>query len=244
MYCVYKIVFPDSRIYIGITKNFNLRLKQHSRSRQLCGRLIREFGISNVVYESIFDGTLEECLEIEELLVDDVWLKNPRCVNMATGGAAGAAFTGHTHTENSKLKIRNALIGRVFSEEHKAKIGEKSKINFTGRKLSASHVKNMSIAMSALYNSMSPEERRRKHGFMAGKKHSADTKNKISLSHSSKGGSHHNAKPVVMIDKNGHEKEFDSIRLASEYLGTGQDGITKALTGKSKTGYGYYWKYK
>lgn len=244
MYCVYKIVFPDSRIYIGITKNFSLRLKQHSRSKQLCGKLIREFGISNVVYESIFNGTLEECLEIEELLVDEVWLKNPRCVNMSVGGAAGAAFTGHFHSEESKIKIRNALICRVFSDEHKFKIGFKSKSNLTGRKLSNSHIDNMRASMISLYKNMSAEERRFKYGFMLGKQHSDSTRNKMSLSHISKGSSHHRAKPVIMIDKDGHEKEFGSIKLAANYLGTRQDGITKALTGKSKTGYGYYWKYK
>ena len=108
---VYKIVFPDSRIYIGITKNLNSRLNQHSRSKQLCGQLIRHFGIQNVIYESIFEGTLAECLEIEELLVDAEWLKNPRCVNMCTGGSAGAAFTGKSHTQSSKDKISNSLKG-------------------------------------------------------------------------------------------------------------------------------------
>lgn len=240
---VYKIVFPYSRIYIGITKNLHLRLNQHSRSKQLCGQLIRHFGIQNVIYEPIFEGTLEECLEIEELLIDDKWLTNDRCVNMCTGGNAGAAFTGKQHTQKSKDQISNSLKGRVFSEEHKSKIGVKTKIRMTGSKLSAEHSANVKAAMVLHYKNMSQEEKNAKYGHMLGKQHSEATKSKIAATHN-KGANHHNAKAIIMIDKHGAEIEFGSVKLASIFLGTGCDGITKALIGKSKTGYGYYWKYK
>lgn len=240
---VYKIVFPNSQIYIGITKNLNLRLNQHSRSKQLCGQLIRHFGISNVIYESILEGSLDECLEIEECLIDSEWLKNWRCVNMATGGNAGAAFTGRLHTDESKAKIRDAMIGRVFTSEHKAKIGLKTKIRMTGSKLSAEHSANVKAAMLLHYKNMSQEEKNAKYGHMLGKQHSEATKSKIAATHN-KGANHHNAKAIIMIDKDGAEIEFGSVKLASVFLGTGCDGITKALIGKSKTGYGYYWKYK
>lgn len=240
---VYKIVFPDSRIYIGITKNLNSRLNQHSRSKQLCGQLIRHFGIQNVIYESIFEGTLAECLEIEELLVDAEWLKNPRCVNMCTGGSAGAAFTGKSHTQSSKDKISNSLKGRTFSKEHRIKIGAKSRLRLSGVRLSEAHCENMRKAAILRYSKMSQEDINSKHRSMLNKQHSEETKVKMANSHN-KGPAHHNAKAIIMIDKNGNETEFGSIALASSFLGTNANGITKALTGKTKTGYGYYWKYK
>lgn len=239
---VYKIVFPNSQVYIGITKNLSLRLNQHSRSKQFCGQLIRYFGISNVIYESIFEGSLDECLEIEECLVDAKWLKNCRCVNMATGGQAGAAFTGHLHTDESKAKIRDAMIGRVFTPEHRAKISQQTTARNMSRVMTKEHHQKMIAASKVAIANMTPEKRQSLYASRTGISCSQETKDKISAAHN-KGGAHHNAKSVIMIDSAGNEIEFGSVKLASIFLGTRCDGITKALTGKSKTGYGYKWKY-
>ena len=239
---VYKIVFPDSRVYIGITKNFNIRLKQHARSKQLCGKLIRKFGTCNIQYSSIFEGTLAECLEIEECLVDSVWLKNWRCVNMAIGGNAGAAFSGHKHTAKSKSAISASLVGRIFSDEHKRRIGVAATQRFSCIPLTEEHKQNISAGLLLSYMNTTKESRRLRSAYL-GKTRTPETKAKISAAHM-KGADHHNARPVIMTDRSGLETEFGSIAIASRALARGSDSIFKALNGKAKSAYGCTWKYK
>ena len=86
-------------------------------------------------------------------------------------------------------------------------------------------------------------QEKQKYASMKGKTHSFETKKKISESHTK--GNHHNAKIILMLDLDGNLlNEFESISTASRHINTGTSSISKCLRGKSKTGYGYIWKYK
>lgn len=56
------------------------------------------------------------------------------------------------------------LLGCVMSEETKRKIGEKNRINMTGKKASDETRLKMSISQRRRYELMSPEERREAYG--------------------------------------------------------------------------------
>lgn len=51
------------------------------------------------------------------------------------------------------------------------------------------------------------------------------------------------AKAIIRIDKDGNEKLYEKIYLAAEEFCGSTQNICAALSGKSKTAYGYRWKY-
>lgn len=243
MFYLYKITSPSNKCYIGVSNNPTLRFSQHCRSRYSIGRAIRRHGKDNMSLSILFQGSRDQAYREEKAIVGKDFLKSKNTYNEALGGKGGGAFINHTHSLLSKAKISNSLKGRVFSEDHKRKIGEKTKANQTGLKRSQDFKDKISKTLMGMYKDMSKEDRA-KYASMRGKTHSEETKIKISQSHM-KGEDHHNAVGIVMTDLNGNVlNEFGSISLAAQYLNTGTSGISKCLRGKSKTGYGYKWKYK
>jgi group I intron endonuclease len=244
MYFLYEIKFPDGYFYIGITKNLKLRFSQHKRSKYPVGIKIRESDLlEDELYSVIFSSNDQsDILELEEFLVDDELLKNKKCLNLTRGGAKGGYFTNKTHTKGSKEKTSNKLKGRVFSEEHKSKIGITTKKRMLGYvwpedaklKLSESSKR---LWQDPLYRQVQLEK-------MKNKKHSEETKNKISLAHQ-KGGKHHNAKVILCYDiNNNFIGEFESIKIASDYFGIPDYSISKVLRGVNKQSSGFIFKYK
>ena len=78
-------------------------------------------------------------------------------------------------------------------------------------------------------------------GNFTGKKHSEETKRKIS--EVKKGKTAKNRRKILQVNKQGEVvKEWNSITEAqTELIIT---GVGNALTGRSKTAGGYVWKYK
>ena len=79
---------------------------------------------------------------------------------------------------------------------------------------------------------------------MGGRKHSEETKKKLSeaLKGKKMSSDNHNAKKVKCIELN---LIFNSVADANEYLGKprSRDSISNCARGKSKTAYGYHWEY-
>lgn len=76
MHCLYTLTFPNSKKYIGITRNFNRRMSQHkyeaiknkSRLKLYCA--IRKYGWDNIKKEIIHTNLSEiEALHMEEALI-------------------------------------------------------------------------------------------------------------------------------------------------------------------------------
>lgn len=53
-----------------------------------------------------------------------------------------------------------------------------------------------------------------------------------------------NVHPVIMRDKNGNTKEFESVPVAATTLGISDSAIRAAISGKHKTCHGCTWEYK
>lgn len=244
MYFLYEIKFPDGYFYIGITKNLKLRFSQHKRSKYPVGVKIRESGLQEEeLYNIIFSSDCQfDVIELEEFLVDEELLKNEKCLNIATGGAKGGYFKNKKHTKISKSKISNSLKGRFFSEEHRKKIGVATKKRMTGYVCSKETRIKLGKSSKRLWQD--PSFRKNQLEKMKSRKHSEETKNKISLSHQ-KGEKHHNAKAILCFDVyNNFIDEFGSIKIASDYFGIPPCYISKILRGTIKNPSRFIFKYK
>ena len=183
-----------------------------------------------------------DILELEEFLVDDELLKNSKCLNLACGGAKGGYFINKKHTKKSKEKTSSKLKGRVFSEDHKAKIGIASKKRMLGYVWSEKAKSKLAESSRKLWQN--PLYRKVQLEKMKNKKHSEETKNKISLAHQ-KGDKHHNAKVVLCFDVSGNFiGEFGSIKIASDHFGISTSSISNTLRGINKQSSGFIFKYK
>lgn len=213
--------------YVGVTKNPELRFGQHARSHHPIGSAIRKYGKDNMIYDLIACGTSEEMYALEASIVTEDFLKTQNTYNQKVGGIVSPAFNGKTHTEKSKMKISESLKGRVFSEEHRAKIGLKNKLRphkpmSEERKLQVKEcfLKWRENADPALLLELSKRN-----------PHSEETKQKISNAHM-KGALHHNAKAILQYDlENNFIAEHGSTRLASDATGLSQSVIQKCLKG-------------
>ena len=139
-----------------------------------------------------------------------------RKISIANGGK-NSAWYGKNHTEETKLKISKGQIGKRYSDEAKKKISDSRK-NYIGE----NHP-------------------------MFGKKHSESTREKMRESHADfKGGNHPKAKPVIQLSLDGEFiAEFPSSIEGAESLGKSSGkNINSCCRGKSKTAYGFIWKFK
>ena len=169
---IYKIISPNGRIYIGQSINIYERLVHHKiRNDERHTKLNRSFnkyGVDNHTFEII-----EEC-EIEELNIKerfwqdyyDVLNKGLNCILTKTSDQSGklseatklkiskarkgkysgvnCPFYGRTHSEESKLKLRNAHLGekshRFGKKDSEETIRRKSIAQSRGKGSSAKKV--------------------------------------------------------------------------------------------------------
>lgn len=84
---VYKIKFPNGKIYLGVTSTtFASRFAAHKHAKYVVGKAIRKYGITVSSMEELFVGTEEECYELEQLVVDESWVLSKENYNMCLGG--------------------------------------------------------------------------------------------------------------------------------------------------------------
>lgn len=120
---VYWIRLPehtDNRTegYIGVYKGQDVkqRWNRHKRDAALGSKYIVHKAIrkhENLVYEILFEGPYEGCLQLEEYWRPSInigW-------NIHSGGRSCSPMKGRKHTIKSKLKMSSAGIGRKRSEE-------------------------------------------------------------------------------------------------------------------------------
>lgn len=113
---------PKTQGYIGVYKaqNIEQRWNRHKRdailgSEYIVHKAIRKY--SNLVYEVLFCGSYEGCLQLEAYWRPDLrtgW-------NIHSGGRSCSPMQGRTHTTISKLKMSNSQTGKKRSVESLAK---------------------------------------------------------------------------------------------------------------------------
>jgi group I intron endonuclease len=246
---IYKLTSPNGKIYIGQTINKKQR-KYHYKS----GNYKQQIKLWNNVQKYNWKP-FESFQIIEEILCgpdkqflnerEKYWIKfydsHKKGLNCNEGGSGNV---GYIFSDESKLKMsnyhknkppmsnetkellrkinlgdKNPMFGKKHSDEIKVKISEK----LTGKKLSLEtkeKIKNANI----------------------GKKMLEETKQKLREINL---GKKYETKPIIQIDIYDNEiKEWEGISICAKELNLNISGISKVLTGISKTTKGYRFKYK
>lgn len=160
----------NGKIYIGQTcKTLNDRSKKGEgyKHNKVFYLAIKEYGWENFEHQ-----ILEECDSIEEAYIKEKYYiklfksnQEEFGYNMTTGGSKGTKLneTSKKRISQSKIGDKNPMKNHIFSEEHREKLSKTLK----GRKKSKEWVEKIM--------------KNNNHKTMLGKKHSKETKAKMSL---------------------------------------------------------------
>jgi group I intron endonuclease len=170
--CIYAIVFPNGKVYIGQTiqepiKRFNAHIAEAIRNssqsyHSKVANAIRKY--KNEIYlDVLYDRVPSYDLDFLERRTIYFYDSVNNGYNILTGGNSNKSFK---HTEQTKQKLKIAHLGKKLSASHKDKISQSLKKNppWLGRKHTEESKKKISL----------------NHG-MKGKKHTLESLQKISF---------------------------------------------------------------
>jgi hypothetical protein len=123
----------NNRFYIGVhTRNDDSYLGSGTALKLA----IEKYGKENFQRETVFEGTEEECLELEAFIVDEEFVLNENNYNLTVGGGMPPKLFGHTHnqgrkhpprTEEQRARYSKAMTGIPKTPEHTAKMKKNRK---------------------------------------------------------------------------------------------------------------------
>lgn len=221
------------KIYIGSTIDIDCRFNQYKRlacKEQL--KLYRSFikyGVKYHTFEVVWAGDINDMLKYESMIgINFDVLEKEKGLNLLLPKLNDKLCY---HSDETRQKMSNSAKGKILKQETKDKIG----LFNTGKKLSQESKDKVSKANKGKQ-------------FFLGKKHSEETKKKMSIIQSNRSVEtklkqiQHRIKPVIAT--NDFEiLHFISIMEASRQLKCNHSNITACCKGKQKTAYGYKWKY-
>lgn len=218
---VYAHVFPNGKIYVGITSQKLARRWRKGRaysSNVRMTRAIEKYGWENIEHRLICDGLSQDAAEeIEKEIIKRLELQNPnRGYNLASGG------THPPHSSETRKKIGEKSKGRKHSEHFKRWISELN-----------------SGQNNYMYGRHHSDETKQK--ISKTKRGNSPQVNKGLF-----GASHPAAKRIIAYDKTTNKpvKIFGSIVEAASELNISKSCLQDALHGRQKTSAGYVWKYE
>jgi len=229
---IYKITnLTNDKFYIGQSIDVVKRIRDHKSPRSLLRdfpiyRAFKKYGLKNFKFE-----ILEEC-PIEKLNDKEIYyiqvLKPHYNVNEGGVGNRG-------HKVSPQLKKRFSLLGK----ERWQNMTDEQRANFCKNNLAGPRVGH----------SVSESTRLKLRLANVGKKQSADTKQKKSISakEACKNFDMAGRKcPIIQIDKTTNQiiKEYPTIKCAADHFGVHPTCILGVLKGRRKSSCGYFWRYK
>lgn len=260
--CIYLWTnLANGKKYVGQAHSFYNRMKQYQMGffNKYMKKAINKYGVDN------FDITiLEKDVPFDNL--DDreqYWLDFYESYKSKNGynicQFAGTTF-GFRHSEESKKKMSEKLKERYNNPENREKLmGENN--GMYGKHHTKESLKR--ISESSKKNWENPEYREKQPSMkgknnhmydvhlcgelngMYGKKHSDETKKKISKANSGNKWSDEQrydvSNSIICIEL---DKIYLSMLDAAQDMGVSRTAIYWAVTGKNKTCKGYHWKYK
>lgn len=144
-YKVYKHVFPNGKVYIGITSqplNCRWRSGKGYNHNIHITRAIEKYGWDNVQHFVLKgDFTLDEANSIERALIQKYKSNNPEFGYNVTAGGDGRLGHSHVCSEETRQKISLINKGRTRSEEYKKHLSELR----SGKKLPPEVVEKIAI---------------------------------------------------------------------------------------------------
>lgn len=251
-YSVYIHIFPNGKVYIGITG-------RDVEERWRCGEgykgcfvynAIKKYGWNNIKHVILFDGISKEEAENKEIELIELYdaTNREKGYNIENGGNSIGK-----HSEKTKEKISNARKGIKFTEEH---ILNLSKSHMGKRHLTETKEK---MSKSRMGHYVSDETRKKLSESMKGREITLEARRKISASLSGrkpkiesiekrktkiKGYKNPMAKRVSQYSKNGELiKVWGYMQEAADNIGIPRSCISLCCSGKQKTAGGYRWEY-
>lgn len=153
LHTVYRLVFPNGKVYIGITSRFNIRMRQHKNAVNFSAYKHRPLfhAISKYGWENIKVEILHENLPVQEAYEAEIRLiKEHDSTNIEKG--YNVALGGRTRL--GKNKFPSIQIGRKLSEEHRQKLRD-AKANKSYAHISSN---NSTIYSVVAYNLITKEQ--------------------------------------------------------------------------------------
>ena len=272
---VYKFTSPSGKSYIGITNNVKKRKAEHRRLSKTVDRAfyraIRKYGFDNFIFEILeeYDKAdkielLNKLNEMEMFYINKFnTFKNGYNSTLGGDGTKGMSgelnpFYHHTHTLESKKKMREAHTGKVLSEEHKHKIAMSTKIALSklsadkrARMLNVPKTKKEIICLETqiIYNSICECSDRLniQRSDIREVCNGERIKAKGLTFRFIENGKIKEVKPINKAKKKiiciNTNKQYESITEASKDLNVRHQHISAILNGRQKTTKGYSFKY-
>lgn len=117
-YCVYKYVFPNGMIYVGMTKNTIQKRRDNGYQHNIRLRnAVKMFGWKNVQTTILASGlSKEKACKKEIEFIRELNANDPNVgYNISMGGTS--TYAGLKHTKEYKRHMSDLHKGRVFSKE-------------------------------------------------------------------------------------------------------------------------------
>lgn len=241
-YIVYKHIFSNNKVYIGITKNDKNKRWQYGngyRNQPLIFRAIKKYGWDNIKHEILFSNLTKEEAEKKEIELIAYYKSNNSKYgyNIDNGGNCFG-----THSKETLKKMSEAQKGQ---KNHM--YGKKGKLcPIYGRKTSLETKNKLSeIAKkrignkNPMYGKKQSEETKQKIREKAlGRKRDEKTKEKISKNSKIK-------KKVNQYNLDGNFiKQYESLKQAEKETGILSQNIGEVCRGQQKYAKGYLWRYE
>lgn len=200
-YTVYKHIFPNNKIYIGITKRKPETRWNKGRGYESCplmNKAIQKYGWENVKHEILFNNLTKKQAEEKEIQL----IKEYKCNNREYGyNIENGGNCCGTHSEETKRKIgakskgNKYCLGRHISKEHIQKLHkgrmkkykETGSYGYQGHKHTKEYKENLSKKITGIKRSEETKKKlseigKKKIGNknpMYGKKQTKETREKI-----------------------------------------------------------------
>ncbi len=234
-YCVYRHVFPNGKLYIGITSQKpENRWRGGKHYNALVERAIRKYGWGNVLHEVLFRGLCEHDAKQKEIeLIKLFNTKNPKCGYNLTDGGDG--MRGFKTREETKSKLSEINKGKRHTDESKRKMSESrkgEKAYWYGKEI-PQYVKEKISAKN-----------KGKQGVWTGKKMPDEARANMSLNHADVSGDKNpRATRVQRIDANNNVvTTYSTIAEAARKNQCNVCTVRRRCNG-SMDKHGYIWRY-
>lgn len=229
-YLVYKYVFPNNKIYIGITsRTLEERWKSGYRHCPYVLNAIKKYGKKNISRIILFEGLTKEEAEQKEIELIAQYKSNQKKYgyNIENGGKCASSIA-----EQTKKQISNKLKGIVRNQEFKNKISCANKKRWIEKsdeekEKEIKRLKNLNIGRTPWNKG--------KKGLQ---KHTEEWKKQAS--ERMKKYNEKNMKKVLCVETN---IIYNSLNEASRILNISQGNISMCLCGKRNIAGGYHWQY-